>query len=384
MHLTLNKEQKQIKKAVKDFVKGEFKKDVIHELKTSRLYPEKILNNASELGFLGIHFPEEYGGEGLGLFEKCLIAEELATGDSTVGTCVSLAGYGTELLLKYGSEKLKETWLPKVADANALSSCAFSEPDSGSAIKGSKTTAVKEGDFWRINGSKVFAMNAGPQTGFYIVLCKTDPDARDPRHGLSTILVKSDCQGVSTVDPGTTLGHDLLFIRNVDFNNVHVPLENLIGRENKGYSQVMDFFNLSRLLVASLAVGTAQGAFQRALGHVKQRVQFGRKLIDFQITRHKLSEMISAIETARLMTWQAASVCENGGADTKLCSMAKFVATRTAMMVCDHALQLLGGYGYVQEYEIEGFYRDAKMFEILEGNHHVQKDIIANMITGKR
>ena len=384
MNFELNKEQKQIKKAVKDFVKGEFKKDIIHELIENKEYPEKILNKASELGFLGIHFPEQYGGEALGVFEKILIAEELAIGSSTVGACVSLAGYGTQILLQYGSEKQKKTWLPKVADAEILSSCAFTELGTGNNIELSQTTAVKDGDSWLINGTKTFAINGGPLAGFYIVLCKTGSEAGKPEQGLSTILVEANCQGVSAVDIGNRLGHKLLFISNVDFNNVRVPLENLIGQEHKGCSQVMEFFNYSRLVIAALSVGTAQGAFDRAFAHVKQREQFGQKLIDFQITRHKLAEMITEIETARLMTWQGALACEKGRTNTKLCSMAKLVATRTAMKVCDHALQLLGGYGYVQEYEVEGFYRDAKMSEVLEGNQHVQKDVIADSITGKR
>lgn len=384
MNFELDKEQKQIKKAVKDFVKGELKKDIIHELIENKTYPEKILNKASELGFSGINFPEQYGGEGLGVFEKILISEELAIGSSTIGTCVSLADYGTQILLQYGSEQQKETWLSKVADAEILSSCAFTEPGSGNNIALSQTTAVKDGDSWLINGTKTFAINGGPLAGFYIVLCKTGSEAGKPEQGLSTILVEADSQGVSAVDVGNRLGHKLLFISNVEFNNVRVPLANLIGQEHKGYSQVMEFFNHSRLVIAALSVGTAQGAFDRAVAHVKQREQFGQKLIEFQITRHKLAEMITEIETARLMTWQGALACEKGVTNTKLCSMAKLVATRTAMKVCDHALQLLGGYGYVQEYEVEGFYRDAKMSEILEGNRHVQKDIIADSITGKK
>lgn len=384
MNFELNKEQKQIKKAVKDFVKGEFKKDIIHELVERQAYPDKILNKASELGFIGIHFPEQYGGEGLDAFEKILIAEELAIGNSTVGACLSLAEYGAEILLHFGSEKQKENWLPKLADAEILSSCAFSEPGLVSNIELSQTTAVKNSDSWVINGTKTYAINGGPLAGFYIVLCKTDSEAVNPEQSLSTILVEADCKGVSTVDVGTKLGHRLLFTSNVDFNNVRVPMENLIGQEHMGYQQVLDFFNHSRLVIAALSVGTAHGAFDRAFAHVKQRKQFGQKLIDFQITRHKLAEMITGIETARLITYQGALACNKGVNNTKLCSMAKLVATQTAVQICDQALQLLGGYGYVQEYDIEGFYRDAKMSEILEGNKYVQKDVITNSMTSKR
>lgn len=384
MNFELNKEQKQIKKAVKDFVKGEFKKEIIQELVENRAYPEKIWKKAGELGFLGINFPESYEGDGFSIFEKNLIAEELASGHSTIGTCLSLAGYGTEILLHHGSEKQKKYWLPKVVNAEILSSCAFTESGSGNNIELSQTTAIRSDNSWLINGTKTFAINGGPLAGFYIVLCKTDANSKKHEHGLSTILVEADCPGISTMDVGNRLGHRLLSLSNVDFNNVRVPLENLIGQEHNGYQQVMEFFNHSRLLMASLAVGTAQGAFERAFAYVKQREQFGRKIIDFQITRHKLSEMATAIETARLMNCKGMWACENGISATRLCSMAKLVAGRTAMTVCDHALQLLGGYGYMEEYEIESFYRDAKMFEVMEGSRHAQNTVIADSITAKR
>ncbi|GAB6144807.1 acyl-CoA dehydrogenase family protein [Desulfocicer niacini] len=384
MKFELNKEQQQIIKAVKDFVKGEFKKEIVHELINNKTYPEKILKKAAELGFSGIDFPEAYGGEELGLLEKLLIAEGLTTANSTVGSCVALAGYGADILLAHGSEQQKKTWLPKIAGAKTISSCAFTEAGMGNDFMGCNTTAVKEGDTWLINGSKSFAINGGPLAGFYIVLCKTDPDVQSPAQSLSTILVEAHCEGVSTVDVGNRLGSRLLYLNHVDFNNVRVPLENLIGGENQGLSQVVEFFNHSRLLVASLAVGTAQGAFDRAFEYVKQREQFGQKLIDFQITRHKLAEMITAIEMARLMVFQGVLACEKARGATKFCTMAKLVATQTAMKITDHAIQLLGGYGYVDEYEVEGFYRDAKMFEILEGNGHLQKDVIADTLTGKK
>ena len=384
MNFELNKEQQQIIKAVKDFVKGEFKKEIVHELINNKTYPEKILKKAAELGFSGIGFPESYGGEGLGLLEKLLIAEVLAGANSTVGSCVALAGYGADILLSHGSEEQKKTWLPKIADAETLSSCAFTEAGMENDFKGCNTTAVKDGNSWLINGSKTFVLNGGPLAGFYIVLCKTDPDAQSPGQSLSTILVEARCEGVSTVDVGTRLGSRLLYLSHVDFNNVRVPLENLIGEENSGFVQVVDFLNKSRLLVASLAVGTAQGAFERAFEHVKQREQFGRKLIDFQVTRHKLAEMITAIETARVMIFQGVQACEKDKGAAKFCTMAKFVATQAAMKTTDHAIQLLGGYGYVDEYEVEEFYRDAKMFEILEGNRHLQKDLIADTLTGKK
>ena len=197
----------------------------------------------------------------MGLFEKILIAEALTCGNSTVGSCVALAGYGAEILLEHGSEQQKKTWIPKIAEAEILSSCAFTEEGMGNDLKGCRTTAVKDGNFWLINGSKTFAINGGALAGFYIVLCKTNPEAEPPEQGMSTILVDADCQGVSTVDVGNRLGNRLLSLSHVDFNNVHVPLENLIGEKNKGYSQVRGFFQSEPFTCGISGSGDRPGGF---------------------------------------------------------------------------------------------------------------------------
>ncbi|RLB88327.1 MAG: acyl-CoA dehydrogenase, partial [Deltaproteobacteria bacterium] len=206
LDFTLGKEHKQIKKTIKDFVKGEFKRDVIHDLLNTGAYPEKIWKKAGELGFLGIHFPEAYSGEGLGMFEKVLIAEGLASGDSSVGACMGLADFGTEMLLLHGDEKLKQTFLPKIADGQILSASAPMESFTESNIKNSETRAIKRNDSWILNGSKRFVLNAGPLAGFYIVLCRTDPDATSPVKGFSTLLVEADRKGITTKGLGKRLG----------------------------------------------------------------------------------------------------------------------------------------------------------------------------------
>lgn len=378
----LNKEQKQIKKAVIDFVKGEFKKDVIHDLIQKHEYPKNIWKKTSDLGLPGIAFPETYQGEGLGTFEKILIAEELCRGDASIGSCLVHAGYGTEILLQYGGSALKDVWLPQIAGAKILSSVAFAEPDEDK-IADSRTTAMKDGSDWIIDGIKTFVKNAGPLAGFYVVLCRTDSSATTPELGLSMILVEGNHFGVATTDSGAKLGQCLLSTGDVRFSNVRVSNDNLVGKENQGYRQLLDFFNHSRLLIAAQSVGIAQGAFDRAFSYVKQREQFGRKIIDFQITRHKLADMATEIEAARLLTYQGAWTIDNGRLDARLCAMAKLHATRTAVAVCDEAIQLLGGYGYMQEYEVERFFRDAKTADMTEGNRHVQKNVISESLIGK-
>ncbi len=383
MEFELTTEQKDIQKAVRDFVKGEFKKDRIHDLIEKHEYPEKLWKKAGDLGFIGIHFPEEYSGQGLGVMENILVAEELARGDSTVGTCLLIADFASELILHFGNEAQKAQWLPKVAEAEILSCGAFTEPDHGSDITRMETTAVKDGDEWVINGSKIFITNSGPLAGFYLVLCQTDPDAQPSHRGMSVILVEADRPGVGSTDVGHKMGITLTYTAEVTFKDVRVPLENLVGKEGRGFYQVLEFFDESRILVAAQALGTAQGAFDRALAYVKAREQFGKKIAQYQATQHKLADMATKIEMARLLTYKAAWNCDQGRMDPKLTSMAKMAAARTAVEVADEAIQLMGGYGYMLEYEVERCYRDAKITEIYEGTKEIQKNTIASYLIGK-
>jgi len=383
MEFALTTEQKQIQKAVRDFVKGEFDKTQIAEMEANHQYPEKIWKKAAELGFIGIHFPEAYSGQSMGVMENILVAEALCAGDSTVGACLILADFASEIILHFGSEEQKQTWLPKVAEGEVLSCGAFTEPDHGSDITSLDTVAIKDGDHWVINGSKIFITNGGPLAGFYSVLCQTDPEASPGYRGMSLILVEADRPGVSTVDVGAKMGIRMMHTAEVNFNDVRVPLNNLIGKENKGFYQVLEFFDESRILIAAQALGTAQGAFDRALAYVKSREQFGRKIAQFQVTQHKLADMATRIEMARLMTYKAAWNFDQGRIDPKLTSMAKMGAARVAVEVCDEAIQLLGGYGYMQEYEVERFARDAKITELYEGTREIQKNTIASALLGK-
>jgi len=383
MEFELSKEQKEIQKAVREFVKGEFKKDIILELEEKHEYPVKMWKKAAELGFIGIHFPEEYSGQGLGVMDNILVAEELCRGDSSVGACLILADFASEIVLHFGSDEQKKKWLPKVAEGEFLSCGAFTEPDHGSDITSMNTTAVKDGDEWVINGSKIFITNGGPLAGFYSVLCQTDPNASPGYRGLSLILVEGDRPGLSTASVGVKMGIRMMHTAEVNFKDVRVPLSNLIGKEGKGFYQVLEFFDESRILIAAQGLGTAQGAFDRALAYVKSREQFGKKIAEFQITQHKLADMATKIELARLIVYKAAWNFDQKRIDPKLTSMAKMVAGRTAVEVCDEAIQLLGGYGYMLEYEVERFYRDAKICELYEGTKEIQKNTIASAVLGK-
>ena len=382
MEFELTKTQQQIQKAVRDFVKGEFDRDLALELDQSHEFPTKIWQKAGDLGLLGIHFPEAYSGQGLGSMEDILVIEELCRGDSTIGSAVALAGFASELILHYGSDEQKEKFLPPVAEGRMLSAGAFTEPAHGSDITYMDTAAVKEGDEWVINGVKTFITNGG-LAGFYSVLCQTDPEVNPTYRGQSLILVEADREGVTTADVGAKMGIHMMATAEVSFKDVRVPQANLIGKLGKGFYQVLNFFDESRIQVAAQALGIAQGAFDRALAYVKQREQFGKKIAQFQVNQHKMADMSTKIELARLITYKAAWNFDQGRIDPKLTSMDKMVAGRTAVEVADEAIQLLGGYGYMTEYEVERFYRDAKITEIYEGTREIQKNTIASAVIGK-
>jgi alkylation response protein AidB-like acyl-CoA dehydrogenase len=382
MDFELTKTQKDIQKAVRDFCKGEFDKDLILELENNHEFPTKVWQKAGDLGILGVHYPEEYSGQGMGCLECILVVEELCRNDSTMGAAVALSGFASELLIHNGSEEMKEKYLPAVAEGRMMSAGAFTEPDHGSDITYLDTIAVKDGDEWVINGNKTFITNGG-MAGFYSVLCQTDTEAKPGYRGMSLILVEGDRPGLSTQDVGAKMGIRMMATAEVTFKDLRVPLENLIGQENKGFYQVLTFFDESRIQVAAQALGTAQGAFDRALAYTKQREQFGKKIAQFQVNQHKLADMATKIELARLVTYKAAWNYDQGRIDPKLTSMAKMYAARTAVEVCDEAIQLMGGYGYMTEYEVERFYRDAKITEIYEGTKEIQKNTIAGGVLGK-
>ncbi|MCU0558591.1 MAG: acyl-CoA dehydrogenase family protein [Desulfobacterales bacterium] len=382
MDFELSKSQKEIQKAAREFARGEFDKELALELDRRHEFPRKIWQKAAELGFVGVHYPETYSGQGLGCMENILIAEEFCARDSGIGSAVILANFASECVLRFGSDELKQKFLPPVAEGKMLSAGAFTEPGHGSDITALDTTAVRHNGEWIINGTKTFITNGG-LAGFYCTLCQTDVATQPSYRGISMILVEADRPGLTTADVGEKMGIHMMSTAEVSYKDVRVPAANLIGKEGRGFYQVLEFFDESRILVAAQALGIAQGAFDRALTYVKERQQFGRRLADFQVTQHKLADMATKIELSRLMVYKAAWNFDQGRIDPKLTSMAKMYAARTAVEVADEAIQLLGGYGYMTEYEVERFYRDAKITEIYEGTKEIQKNTIASAVLGK-
>ena len=383
MDFELTKSQKEIQKAAREFARGEFAKELALELDRKHEFPTQIWKKACDLGFVGVHFPEKYSGQNLGILENIIIADEFCARDSTIGSAIIFSGFASECVLRFGSDELKQKFLPPVAEGQILSGGAFTEPGHGSDITSLDTTAMRDGDEWVINGTKTFITNGG-QAGFYSVMCQTNSECQPSYRGISLILVEAERKGVTATDVGDKMGIHMMATAELNFKNVRVPASHLIGEEGKGFYQVLEFFDESRILVAAQALGTAQGAYDRALAYVKERKQFGRKIAQFQVTQHKLADMATKIELARLLVYKAAWNYDQGRMDPKLTSMAKMVAARTAVEVADEAIQLLGGYGYMTEYEVERFYRDAKVCEIYEGTKEILKNTIASAILGKR
>jgi alkylation response protein AidB-like acyl-CoA dehydrogenase len=381
MDFELTKSQKEIQKAAREFAKGEFDRELALEMDKKHEFPTKIWKKACDLGFVGVHFPEAYSGQDLGVLENVIIADEFCARDSSIGSAVMLSAFASECVLRFGSDELRQKFLPPIAEGQMLSASAFSEPGHGSDITSLDTAALRDGNEWVINGTKTFITNGG-MAGFYSVLCKTDTDCQPSYRGSSLILVEADRDGVNVSDVGEKLGIHMVATAELNLKNVQVPASNLIGEEGKGFDQVLEFFDESRILIAAQALGTAQGAYNRALAYVKEREQFGRKIAQFQVTQHKLADMATKIELARLLTYKAAWNFDQGRIDPRLTAMAKLYAARTAVEVADEAIQLLGGYGYMTEYEVERFYRDAKIMELIEGSRQVQKNTIAEAIFG--
>ena len=382
MEFKLDKEEEAIQKAAREFAKGEFDKEIALEHERNHTFPTEIWKKACKLGFMGIHYPEKYGGQEYGVFENILVVEEFCRQDSGIGVALSLADFSSEIILRFANDQQKEKYLIPLTKGEAISSGGFTEPDHGSDITFMDTTAVKKGDDYIINGVKTFITN-GTIADFTMVLCQTDPDAKPTYRGQSVIIVEKGTPGYSTADVGEKMGIKMTSTAELSFNDVRVPVSNLVGQENKGFYHVLEFFDESRIEIAAQALGIAQGAFDRALAYCKERTQFGKKLAQFQVTQHKLADMAAKIELASLIVYKSAWNFDQGRIDPKLTSIAKMYAARTAVEIADEAIQLLGGYGYMLEYEVERFYRDAKITEIYEGTKEIQKNTIASALLGK-
>jgi acyl-CoA dehydrogenase len=381
MDYDLTREQKEIKKAAREFAQGEFPK-VARDYDISETFPAEIIKKARELDFVGLFIPEAYGGPGLGFLEQAMVLEEFWRVDPGIGQEISSVSFGAEELLLFGTEAQKKKYLPPLFQGDAIMGFAITEPDAGSDTAAAATSAVKEGDGYVINGSKVMIGNGTVGT-FMLVYCLTAPELEKKTARHSIIIVETDRPGYKAEPMHGKMGLRCSDTAAVYFNNVRVPQENLLGKEGIGFIQLMKFFDHSRAYVAGHGVGLAQGALDMAVKHVKSRQQFGRPLAAFQNVQFKIAEMATKVETARNMVYKSAWLLDQGRPDTRLTAMAKMYACHVAVEVVDEALQMHGGYGYFNDYDIERFYRAAKVLEIYEGTKEVEKIVISREILGK-
>ncbi len=382
MDFELTGEQREIQKAAREFAEAELGKDYTLGLEREHKFPWEVWKKACELGFVGLDFPEEYGGQGYGLLEKVLVTEEFCRCGAGAGISVMGSNFGSKIVLRRGSEEQKKKYLIPLCQGEAIFCGAFTEPDRGSDILAClSTTAVKEAEDYVINGTKTFTSFASIAR-FAIVLCQTDSEASPPYHGQSTIMVEMNRKGIEVTDL-EKMGWKSAPTGLVSFLDVRVPGENLVGEENRGFYQTMEFLNEFRIEIGAQAVGIAQGAFERALDYARTREAFGHKIGAFQAISHKIAEMATKIEAARLLTYRSAWNFDQGKVDPKFSSMAKWYPARVAVEVADEAIEILGGHGYMLENEVERFYRDARMLEIVEGTREIHKNTIARFLLGK-
>ncbi len=380
MDFDLTKEQLDIRHAAREFAEGEIR-DIAKEYDQREEFPRDLWKKACELGFIGVFISEENGGAGLGYMEACLIMEEFWRVDPGCG-CVLLSAFGAELIQNYGTAKQKENLLPPIPAGDTIMSTAVTEPDAGSDIFGIRTTAVKNGDEYVINGSKMFITN-GTIADYVLVYCVSEPQNPSRYKRYSIFVVETDRPGFEAMKIKGKMGIRASDTAELVFKDVRIPKENLLGeKEGNGFSQIMELFNINRTSAASQGVGVAQGALEQAIAHVKKRQAFGQPIGKFQAVQFKLAEMATKIEAARVLTYQAAWLIDNGRTDPKLIAMAKWLAAETGVRVTDDALQLHGGYGYINEYDIERFYRDAKIVEIYEATKEMEKSTIAKQLLG--
>ncbi|GGK81049.1 acyl-CoA dehydrogenase family protein [Haloarcula sebkhae] len=382
MDFELTKEQRQIKDEIARFAENEIK-PVATEYDTEEKFPKEIVEKAAEMGLTGANIPMEYGGAGYNTLTNAIIAEELFAADPGIGLSIQSAAFGADALIRFGSEAQKEEYLEPVATGDAIMGAAISEPDTGSDVSSVSTQARKEGDEWVINGNKMWITN-GSVGDYFVVLCETDPDAEGRYNGFSQILVESDRDGFEAEKITGKLGIRASDTAELILNDVRVPEDNLVGTRGAGFLQIMQFFDETRTGVAAQGVGIARGAAERALEYAQDREQFGQSISEFQAIQHKLAEMFTEIEAARQLTHKSAwSVDNDADKLTQLASMAKEKASRVAVETADEAVQIHGGAGYVNDFDVERFYRDAKITQIYEGTTEIQRNIIARELLGK-
>jgi acyl-CoA dehydrogenase len=372
---TLTDEQKDLRELAHNFAKKEIR-PVAWDYDRDSTWPQEIIEKAWEVGLMNTHISEQYGGPGLDYLSGCLIEEEMGWGCSGIGTTLMANGLAAAPVGLGGSEEVKKKYLGMLAEAPKLASFCLTEPDAGSDVAGMKTTALKKGDKYVLNGSKCFITN-GQYADWYTVYAKTDKDAG--HRGISAFLVPRD-DTIVIDKKEDKLGQRASNTATVVFNETEVPAANLLGEENHGFKLAMMTLDRTRPGVSALAVGIGRAAFEFAAEYSKERVQFGVPIAMHQAVAFMIADMATKVEASRLLVWQSAALLDNGIRNTLASSHAKRFAADSAMEITVDAVQVYGGYGFIKEYPVEKLMRDAKIMQLYEGTSQIQRLVIAKEV----
>ncbi|HLE62055.1 MAG TPA: acyl-CoA dehydrogenase [Pyrinomonadaceae bacterium] len=377
MDFELTEEQQQIKMSVREFAEAEIAPHVM-EWDESQHFPVELMPKLAELGLMGVIFPENYGGAGMGYVEYATIIEEISRVDGSVG--ISVAAHNSlcsNHIYAYGSEEQKNKYLAPLARGEHLGAWGLTEPGAGSDASGTKTTAVREGDGWLVNGSKNFITHA-IHADTCVAMAVTDRSKRSK--GISAFIFEKGMKGFTPSKKENKLGLRASETASVVFEDCFVSNEQLLGEEGEGFVNAMQILDGGRISIAALALGIAQGAYESALRYSKERQQFGKPIAEFQAIQFKLADMATQIDAARLLMYRAAWLKDQGKTVTRESSMAKLFASEVSVAVCEEAIQVHGGYGYTKDYPPEKYWRDSKLCTIGEGTSEIQRIIIAREI----
>ncbi|MBO8176838.1 acyl-CoA dehydrogenase [Aeribacillus pallidus] len=377
MNFDLTTEQQMIKRTIREFAEEEVAPGAL-ERDRSKTFPKEIFRKLAELGMMGLPFPEEYGGAGADTISFAIVVEELSRACASTGITysahISLGGAPIHL---FGTKEQKEKYLVPICTGESLGAFGLTEPNAGSDAGGTQTTAVEEGDYVVINGNKCFITN-GSYAKFVSLTAVSGQ--KDGKKEISAYIVPTDAEGFTVIDNYEKMGLHASNTTELVLENVKVPKENLLGKKGEGFKQFLMTLDGGRIGIGAMAVGIAQAAFERALSYSTERSQFGRSISQFQVNQFKLADMALKIELARNMVYKAAWLKDQGRPFTKEAAMCKLYASEVCAEITSQAVQIHGGYGYMKEYHVERFMRDAKLLEIGEGTSEVQRMVIARQI----
>ena len=376
MDFALTSEQEELRRVVRQFAEEVVAPAApVHDREET--FPLEVVKQMGALGFFGLTLPEEFGGSEAGALSGCIVLEELARADQAVAVTVSVSGgLAGGMIARHGTQTQRERWLPGLAAGEILASFALTEPGGGSDAAAAKTTARLQDGTWVLDGSKAFITNSGTSiTGVHVVTAATEPGGGS--HGLSSILVSAGSEGLTVGPPYRKMGWHACDTHELVFDGCRVPEENLLGERGHGFAQALTSLSGGRISIAAIATGSAQGCLDLSVAYALEREAFGRPVGGYQLIQGKIADMRAAVEASRLLTYRAAWLKDEGRPHTAEAALAKLVASEAAVACARDAVQVHGGYGYMEEFPVARFYRDAKVLEIGEGTSEILRLILA-------